>query len=445
MSDGLLKISAAEMGRRIGAGALDARDLTEAHLDAIAASPHRARIYARITQDAARGEAAAAAERAKRGLRRGPLDGVPISWKDLFDTAGVGTEAGSRLLAGRVPDSDAAVVARGRRGGLVSLGKTHMSELAFSGLGQNPMTATPPHRTDPDAVPGGSSSGAAASVAFGLAAAGIGSDTGGSVRVPSAWNDLVGFKTTAGWLPMEGCVPLCRRFDTIGPLCRSVEDATLLTFLMADAPAPDLTGATLAGMRFLVSEGAAMEAVDDGPGRAFEDALARLSAAGATIERAATPETAEALALSGDLFAPEAYAEWGEAIEANPEAMFHQIRARFRLGRDVTAPRHIAAVYRMEALRAAWGERTAGYDAVLVPTAPIEAPNAARLDSDEAYYVDANLRALRNTRIGNLLGLSGVSLPTDRAGCGLMLYGAPFGEAALCRVAAAAETAARGG
>jgi aspartyl-tRNA(Asn)/glutamyl-tRNA(Gln) amidotransferase subunit A len=226
--DDWLGMTAAALGRGIADGSIGPVALTEAYLAAIDAHPFRDRIYARVTADRARAEAAAAEARAKAGHRLSPLDGVPISWKDLFDTAGTATEAGSKLLAGRVPEADALVLRNATALGLVCLGKTHMTELAFSGLGYNPMTATPPCVNDHDAVPGGSSSGAAASVAFGLASAGIGSDTGGSVRVPSAWNDLVGLKTTAGRVPLDGVVPLCARFDTVGPLCRSVEDAALM-------------------------------------------------------------------------------------------------------------------------------------------------------------------------------------------------------------------------
>ena len=209
--DDWLGMTAASLGRGIAEGRISPVALTETFLAAIGAHPFRDRIYARVTADRARAEAQAAEARAKAGHRLSPLDGVPVSWKDLFDTAGVATEAGSRLLAGRVPDSDALVLRNATALGLVCLGKTHMTELAFSGLGYNPSTATPPCVNDPDAVPGGSSSGAATSVAFGLASAGIGSDTGGSVRVPSAWNDLVGLKTTAGRVPLDGVdVPVGR-------------------------------------------------------------------------------------------------------------------------------------------------------------------------------------------------------------------------------------------
>jgi aspartyl-tRNA(Asn)/glutamyl-tRNA(Gln) amidotransferase subunit A len=254
MSDSWLWMSAATLGRGIAAGGIDARDLTEVYLAAIDAHPDAAAIYARLTPSRARAEADAARARAAAGTRRGPLDGVPLSWKDLFDTAGVATEAGSALLAGRVPTADAEALRRAARAGLVALGKTHMTELAFSGLGVNPVTATPPNINDPELAPGGSSSGAAASVAFGLAAAGIGSDTGGSVRVPAAWNDLVGLKTTHGAVPLDGVVPLCASLDTVGPLTRSVEDAALVHAVLAGEPPVDLTGATLAGVRLFVLE-----------------------------------------------------------------------------------------------------------------------------------------------------------------------------------------------
>jgi len=192
-----LTMSAGDLGRGIGAGDIDPVALTETYLAAIDAHPSRDRIYARVTHDRARAEARAAQARAQAGRRLSLLDGVPISWKDLFDTAGVATEAGTALLKDRVPEADCEVLRNATMAGAVCLGKTHMSELAFSGLGLNPITETPPCVNDADAVPGGSSSGAATSVAFGLAACAIGSDTGGSVRIPSAWNDLVGLKTTA--------------------------------------------------------------------------------------------------------------------------------------------------------------------------------------------------------------------------------------------------------
>ncbi len=436
-----LTMTACDLGRGIGMGQIDPVELTETYLAAIDAHPHRDRIYARVTHDRARAEARAAQKRAELGLRRSLLDGVPISWKDLFDTAGIATESGSALLKDRVPEADAVVVRNATEMGTVCLGKTHMSELAFSGLGLNPITNTPPCINDEAAVPGGSSSGAAASVAWGLAACGIGSDTGGSVRIPSAWNDLVGLKTTAGRISLEGVVPLCLRFDTVGPLTRSVEDAAqMLALLEGGAPA-DLRGATLKGRRFADLQNVAKDDLRDAPGKAYDEALQRLRDAGAEIVPLEVPELNEAMGLSGTLYTTEAYGLWGDVIEANPDAMYPEILERFRAGKDVSGPDYVAAWSKLKACRGAWDAATAGFDAVLAPTAPIMPPNLDRLMTDHDYYVTENLLALRNTRIGNLMGLAALTLPTSTPGCGLMMLGYPGSEEALLRVGAAAEKA----
>ncbi len=433
-------LSAAETGRRIESGNLNARDVTEAYLAAIDAHEATDKIYVRVMADTARAEAAEAAERAKAGLRRGPLDGVPISWKDLYDTARVATEAGSAMLAGRTPDADATVVARGKRAGVVSLGKTHMTELAFSGLGLNPVTATPPNVNDAALVPGGSSSGAAASVAFGLATAGIGSDTGGSVRIPAAWNDMVGLKTTHGLLPADGVVLLIESFDTVGPLCRSVEDAALLTAMMAADRAPDLSGATLKGKKLLVAEGLPLDGdCRDEPRAAFEASVAKLIDAGAKVHREAVPEIEQSMESSVSLYVSEAWAEWGETIEQKGDLMFGPVRERFEMGASFSAAQYLREWRRLKGIRRAYLDRTAGYEAVLIPTSPILPPDRERLLSDEAYFAKENLLALRNTRIGNLLGLSSLTMPTDTPMCGLNLMGRPFDEAGLLRLGAAIE------
>jgi aspartyl-tRNA(Asn)/glutamyl-tRNA(Gln) amidotransferase subunit A len=433
------KRTAGELGRAIGAGKVHPVELVEAQLAAIDAHPLAPRIYARMTPERARAEAMAAAGRAKAGLRKGLLDGVPLSWKDLFDTAGTATESGSALLKHRTPAADAEVLARATLAGLVCLGKTHMSELAFSGLGLNPVTATPPSVNDPDAVAGGSSSGAAASVAFGLAPAAIGSDTGGSVRIPAAWNDLVGLKTTAGLLPLTGTVPLCETFDTVGPLARSVEDCALLLGVLEGRPAPDLRGAELRGARLLVLETVALDGLRAEPAAAFDRSVARLAAAGARIERLVAPEVTEAMGLAALLFTAEAYAIWRDAIEAAPQKMFPRILERFRSGAGFTAADYVAGWRRLRELRRVWADRVAGADAVILPTAPILPPHANRLMTDDAYYVAENLLALRNTRIANLLGLCAITLPAGEPSCGISLMGPANGEARLLRCAAAAE------
>ena len=436
-----LWMSAADLGRAIGAGEIDPAEVTDAYLAAIDARPLRDRIYSVVTHDRARAEAAAASARAKAGNRFGPLDGVPISWKDLFDTAGTATEAGTKLLAGRVPDEDAEVLKAATAAGLVCLGKTHLSEIAFSGLGYNPMTATPPCVNDDGAVPGGSSSGAAASVAFGLAAAGIGSDTGGSVRIPSAWNDLVGLKTTFGRLSVAGSVALCAEFDTVGPLCRSVEDAGLLLAAMEGGKAADLSGATLKGMRFAILDTIAMDDLRGAPRAAFQSAVERMQAAGAAIGHVTVPDLPAAYEMAGRLYTADAYAHWRDLIEAAPDKMFHQILERIRPGRDVLAADYLADWIKLGKIRAAYLSATAGFDAVIMPSSPIMPPNLERLNTDHDYYITENLLALRNTRVGNLMGLASITLPTGVPSCGIMFNGAPGSDENLLRIGAAAAKA----
>ena len=436
-----LWMTAADLGRAIGAGDIDPVTLTDVYLDAIDAHEHRDRIYARVTHDRARAEAKAASERAKSGMRRGPLDGVPISWKDLFDTAGTATEAGTALMKGRVPDTDAEVLQAATSAGLVCLGKTHMSEIAFSGLGLNPITATSPCVNDPEAVPGGSSSGAGASVAFGLAAAAIGSDTGGSVRIPSAWNDLVGLKTTHGRLSLEGTVPLCLTFDTIGPLCRSVEDANLLLAALEGGKPADLAGSSLEGVRLMVLDTIVPDDVRDAPRAAFDSAVEQLKAAGAVVEHRYFSQLFDAFNVAGNLYAADSYGWWRDLVEANPEKMFPQILDRVRGGKTVGGADYCAGWNTLRDIRKQYAAETAQFDAVIMPTAAILPPNAARLLTDDDYYKSENLLALRNTRVANLMDVCSMTLPTGVPSCGIMFNGQRGTEAALLRLCAAAEGA----
>lgn len=432
-------MSASALGAEIGAGRIDPLELAFHFLAQIEGHEFGPRIYARATEGRALAEAKAASVRAQKGLRRGPLDGVPISWKDLFDTGGAATEAGSALLAGRIPDFDAEVLARATRQGLVCLGKTHMSELAFSGLGLNPITATPPCVNDLDAVAGGSSSGAAASVAFGLAPAAIGTDTGGSVRVPAAWNDLVGLKTSIGLLPVTGTVPLCPSFDTIGPIARSVTDCAMLLAALQGEPAMDLAGVSLRGARLAVLDTMAMEDLRPNPALGFESALSRLT--GATIAHIRLPIVAEAMTLAGLLYAPESYAIWRDTIEAAPDKMFRPILDRFRSSPSVSASDFIAAWRRLTAIRAEYQVAVAGFDAVILPTSAILPPNAAQLLNDDVYYAAENMLALRNTRIGNVLDQCVVTLPTGRPSCGISIMMNAGSEGRLLRLSLAMEAA----
>ena len=438
--------TASELGRDIAAGKTDPRELTDAFLDAINAHPERDRIYARTTPERARAEAQAASERAASGDRAGPLDGVPISWKDLYDTAGTICEGGTRMLKGRTPDKDALVVERGTRAGTICLGKTHTTELAFSGLGVNPMTATPPNAIDPPRAPGGSSSGAAVSTKLGLAAAGIGSDTGGSVRIPSAWNDLVGLKTTAGLIPTDGVIPLSRIYDTVGPLTHSVEDAANLFAILADRPMPDWDGAALTDETLHIAQTVALDGCDPEITEAFQNTLDLLGRAGANITEGAVPEFQscfDTMANVSPLVTSDAWNAWGDTIEAQPNTMWPPIEARFRQGKDADPDKDAQADAMMKAHSASLQARIEEHGLIALPTSPCLPPDAKRLEEDQDFFTERNLLALRNTRLANLLVLSSITIPTPSPMCGLMLFAPPHAEERLLRIGRALEKVLR--
>lgn len=430
--------SACALGQEIAAGTVMPSKLTAQLLEQAQAHPHFSAIFARLCPERAMAEAEAADQRARAGTRRHILDGVPLSWKDLFDVAGSPAEAGSRLLQGRMPERDAPVVARASALGSVALGKTHMSELAFSGLGLNPMAATSPCVNDLGAVSGGSSSGAAASVAFGLAPAAVGSDTGGSIRVPAAWNDLVGFKPTHDILPLEGVVPLAPKFDTIGPICRTVSDAAAL-FAMLSGQSAVAQAHPARPLRLAVLTCSAIEECDDAPKAAFERACFHIRAAGHDIAQIADDRVSQMLDLSAVLYTSEAYGIWRDMIEAQPTAMYAPILERFRQGAQFSAPDYVAAWRRLEELRRMIWQAVSGYDAVLLPTVPIMPPKKQRLEEENDYYVRANLMTLRNTRVGNLLGACAITLPSATPSCGVMAIAPPQHDARLLGIAAELE------
>jgi aspartyl-tRNA(Asn)/glutamyl-tRNA(Gln) amidotransferase subunit A len=308
---------------------------------------------------------------------------VPVSWKDLFDTAGVATEAGTALLKGRVPAADAPVVQRLTAAGMPPLGKTHTTELAFSGLGLNPITATPPWRHDPDRVPGGSSSGAAASVAWGLAPIGIGTDTGGSVRVPAGWNDLVG-PEDHGRAPAERRRGRARRqLRHDRPADPHVEDAALASRCSTARPPPICAAQRWSGRASWCWK-PACSTTSTRRRQALRCALDRLGKAGATVRRGAIPAVAEAMGMAGILYAPECYAAWREHIEADPDAMFPPVLARFRAGAAPSAADFVAARARLDVLRLDYAQATAGYDAVLLPTTANLPPRIDAVLNDHA-------------------------------------------------------------
>ncbi len=454
MSDPLT-LSALQLGRAIEAGTADPVDLAEEALTRIAAQDPDRRIFVRLAPDRTRAEALAARDRSRSGLRRGPLDGVPVAWKDNVETAGVITAAGSRLLETHVPVRDAAILERASRAGTVFLGKTNLTEIAFSGLGINPVTGTPANAFDPETprIPGGSSSGSAVAMARGLAPLAVGTDTGGSVRIPAAWANLVGLKTTAGLIPTQGIVPLARSLDTVGPLARDVADAAAFYALLSERPAPDLAGADLRGVPILALDHAALAWCEAPVLDAFEAALEALARAGAVIRRGPFPaftgliEARKRHRVGG---VPEATAEWEGPVSRHGDLMYRFIRDRLAEADDTTGVGLAGYQNTVLDLSRRAAADLAGIGALATPTAGLRPPPIAALETDFEAYIAANGRALRLTTLVNMLGLCAATVPAgfspaDAAApampFGLHLVGPPHRDAAILRLSAAAERA----
>ena len=450
-------MTALELGAAIGEGEIDPVELAEYFLVRIAKRDPEHKVFITVTGERALDEAAAARARAEAGLRRGPLDGVPISWKDLVDSAGVATTGASELFRDRVPQRDALILARATRAGMVCLGKTNLSEFAFSGLGINPAFGTPvnPFDAETPRCPGGSSAGSAVSVAAGLAPITVGTDTGGSVRIPAAWNHLVGLKTTAGVVPLKGVLPLSRSYDTAGPLAKDVADAAALFAVMCAAKPVDLTGASLRGRRFLAPENCVWDGAEPALKAQVEKAIAAMAQAGAVIVREPVAEFDEVTELCnsvGNIFSPEAYGQWRREIDDQGNLIHHEVMRRFKIADSMSSVDTAEAFHKLRDMRGRYLRRVAGFDGVLMPTTPNFPPPIAPLEADTAAYAAANLAALHNTRLGNLLTLSAISLPAGLAGqgssqlpTGLMIFAAPRREAALLRLAKATERAIAAG
>lgn len=436
--------TAAELGTDIDKGIIDPVELTEYFLTKIKTHGAADDIYARLTVERAKDEANKARARAKDGVRLSPLDGVPVSWKDLFDTKGTATESGAPMLKGRIPDKDADVLENATKAGTVCLGKTHMTEFAFSGIGINPNTATPPNFDMPGMVPGGSSSGAAASITHGLAPIAIGSDTGGSVRIPACWNSLVGMKTTSGLLSINNVIPLCESFDTVGPLAKSVEDASLMLDILGGGTTDLSKAPDLSEIRFVIVETIALSECDELQSKGFNEVIARLEKSGATIERMQAEEFSEALDLGPVLFPYEAWRNWGELIEANIGVMYEPVESRFRQGKFVHEENYLQAWKDLEEIRNRFFEKTKMFDAVLMPTTPLLPPSIEALLADAELFTSKNLLALRNTRFANLFGTCALTLPTHMSANGLQVMGKPMQDTKILQIGSSIEQIVKG-
>jgi aspartyl-tRNA(Asn)/glutamyl-tRNA(Gln) amidotransferase subunit A len=430
-------------------GRTNARKLVDECLDRIAdKSGEGARAFMHVDVEAAI-EAAKAMDRL-REVRAAPsrFAGIPISIKDLFDIRGQVTRAGSRALDDSPPaEADAPVVSRLRRAGFILIGRTNMTEFAYSGIGINPHYGTPKSAWQREVghVPGGSSSGAAVSVVDGMAHGALGSDTGGSCRIPAAYNGIVGFKPTQQRIPRDGGVPLSFTLDSFGPLARTVECCAVLDAILADEPARPVQPRLVKGMRLAVPTTVALDELDDQVSRAFDRTLEKLSRLGASIERIEVPEFLDVGLINkkGGFAAAESYAWHRYLIESHGDVYDPRVSTRILRGEAITAADYIDILQARTSMIARANARLAPYDAVVMPTCAITPPKIADLDDDHAF-TKANLLSLRNCTLINMMDGCSISLPCHRNGeapVGFMLSAAGGSDRRIFELAAGVEAA----
>lgn len=414
-------------------------------LEAIAAAGVQGQhTFTQLYPEAAREAAEAADARAARGLSLGPLDGAIVSIKDLLDVAGQVTTAGSAVLRDQPPAlQDAPVVQRLRAAGAVLIGKTNMTEFAFSGIGINPHYGTPGNARDVSRIPGGSSSGAGVAVAQGLCEISIGSDTGGSIRIPSALNGLVGFKPSQSRVPRSGAFPLSFSLDTIGPLARSVQACADTDAVLSGSAASPLTRRSAAGLRIGVPRGLLFTQTEPPVLEAFEAALAQLRAAGARvggIDLEALIQAPLTLQERGTLVAAEAAHIHRQHLETRRAEIDPQVIARIERGAQLDAASYVGIQQARPRLQAEMDAALADLDLLVLPTVPFVAPAIAALADPQAFQ-QANHLILRNPSIFNFYDLPALSLPLPVRGLpiGLMLVGRRQADRELLAIGAAIE------
>jgi aspartyl-tRNA(Asn)/glutamyl-tRNA(Gln) amidotransferase subunit A len=402
-----------------------------------------------ITEERAMQEARASDARWEAGEPLGPLDGVPVVWKDLFDVQGTTTTAASATRLNAAPAlHDATTVQRLAACGCISLGKVGLTEFAYSGLGLNPHFGTPINRASMDGhrAPGGSSSGSAVAVAAGIACIGMGTDTGGSVRVPAALNGLVAFKPSIGYFDKRGIFPLSETLDVPGPIANTVQDCAWVDAALRGAPLQPLVASAVAGMSFVVPTNLMFEGIEPEVQAAFDRLVQSLRAAGAQIRFEAFPAVDAFTALTaghGTIAAAEAYM-WHQNLVDGPLAAAIDRRVLLRLARGKTMT--ALDVLTLQSARARLVPECAALlgDAwMLSPTVVHVAPLVALLEADDALFHSTNLRTLQNTLPGNFLDLCGVSLPMGIGAAGMpvgaLISGAAGREQALLAAAAGVE------
>src|SRR5512140_1318956 len=437
----------AELADDLENGRTSARKIVDSCLERIAdASGEGERAFIHVDAEAAI-EAAEAMDRLREiKAAPSPYAGIPVSIKDLFDIKGQVTRAGSRALEDSAPaESDAAVVARLRGAGFVVIGRTNMTEFAYSGIGINPHYGTPKSTWQRNVghVPGGSSSGAAVSVADGMAHGALGTDTGGSCRIPAAYNGIVGFKPTQRRVPLEGGVPLSSTLDSFGPLARSVGCCAVLDAVLANEPVAPLQPRAIRGMRLAVPTTVALDELEDDVARSFERALETLSRQGALIERIAVPEFLDVGVMNtkGGFAAAESYAWHRYLIASKGDVYDPRVHLRIARGESISAADYIDLLETRKSLIARATARLAPYDAMILPTTANTPPRIADLADDKAF-TKANLLSLRNCTLINMIDGCAISLPAHREGevpVGLMLAACGGADRRIFELAAAME------
>jgi aspartyl-tRNA(Asn)/glutamyl-tRNA(Gln) amidotransferase subunit A len=379
-----------------------------------------------------------------------PFAGIPVSIKDLFDINGQVTRAGSRALDDSAPaEADASAVARLRRAGFIVIGRTNMTEFAYSGIGINPHFGTPKSAWQRSVghVPGGSSSGAAVSVVDRMAHGALGTDTGGSCRIPAAFNGIVGFKPTQRRVPLDGGVPLSFTLDSFGPLARTVGCCAVLDAVLANESVKPLQPRSIKGMRLAVPTTVALDELEEAVARTFERALETLSRQGALIERIAVPDFLDVGVMNtkGGFAAAESYAWHRYLIISHGNVYDPRVAMRILRGEAISAADYIDLLEMRKSLIARSTVRLAPYDALVLPTTANTPPRIADLADDKAFTA-ANLLALRNCTLINMIDGCAISLPCHREGevpVGLMLAAAGGSDRRIFELAAAMEAVIR--
>lgn len=456
-----MNASIAELGRRLRAGETTAEALARHFLDRIEALDPKLNAFRLACPERAVAQARAADAQLRAGIDPGPLHGIPFAVKDLYDVAGLPTSAGARLLEGKVAGADATVVRCLTRAGMVLLGKTNTVQFAYGGAGVNHDHGTPhnPWRETPH-LPGGSSSGSAVAVSAGLAPMALGSDTGGSVRIPAAFCSVTGLKTTVGRISRAGVYPLSFTLDSVGPLCLGVEDAALVYQAMHGPDPLDETTlphaahdvlerlhAGIAGLRLAFAESVFFEDADPEVEDAVRACGAVFESLGARVESIDFPPAEAALRINprGLVIAAEAYANNRRLLEEHFDDLDPVVAFRMAKGREVPAHEYIATMRERAALREQARSLMHDVDALLAPAVMIPPPALAEADRDPKAYSEANLKCLRNTAVGNLLDLCALSVPcgfsTAGLPIGLMICAKPFDEARLLRIGQAFQSA----